>query len=370
MDDEGDFRTDILSVVDSSVLRSGIPRSMDKMVTDDEDDADLVYRNVDVMSGNSVRRAAGGDYDCEVLRSVSSVSMGTERKGEPSIFHSMVVGKPQLHTLSQPSAVMAGGVGGKVTGKYQLTLSESVQATMQRVSSFMVDHSITSTQRSEGATQCWDCHTISSSCQLVKFQVQVVQTSAGVVVDFKRERGCCDALSGTFDEFRRAVGCPSMPSKAGGRFRMAPPPLPEDDDEGGDGDCSIMAQALTAMSQWIQSSPVEALQSLGQLYGNKCQYLLQNENLLSDVCLSVKTHEVEGSDLIALTLALSCLCKILSIYAELSSPSPMSADLLGMVNAGLARAANGKCLTARREAGLTLETINKTVPSDLRIVNL
>jgi len=280
--------------------------------------------------------------------------VGLDRKAAaPVLFQSVAAAKP---------------TGARVTGKYQLVLSEPLQAATIRVDAFLRDQSITSAHRLEGATHCWDCHTVSGSCQLIKFQIQSVQGMDGVVIDFKRERGCCEALAGAFDKFRREAGCESAPSKPG-RFRVQPPPLPDDEEEGADS-CSAVAQALVAMSQWIQSSPVEALQSLGQLYGNKCQHLLKSDNVLSDVCKAIKTHESEESDMITLTLALSCLRKILSIYSEMGASSPMSADRVAVVTGGLARATRGKCLTARREAGLALQIVNSTVPTDLQILNL
>lgn len=347
MMDESDFQSEE-SAFDSSVMRSGIPKSMDKVVPLEEDNADLVYRNVDVMSNSSVRRAAGGDFDSPMLR---SVGLGKEALS-PSPFLVTAAAKPSVAAL---------------TGKYQVSLGESPQQATQRVTAFLAEQSITSAHRMEAATHCWDCYAVSGSCQLVKFQIQAVQCAGSVVVDFKRERGCCDALAQTFEQFRRSSGCAAGSSR-GGRFRTQPPPLPDDDDE--EDCCGAVEQALSAMSQWLQTSPVEALQSLGQLYGNRCQHLLRSENLLADVCKSIRAHEVEETDMIALALGLSCLRKILSIYSELSQPSPMSQQLLGGVRRGLARAAHGRCLTARREARLTLETINATVPTDQRILNL
>lgn len=341
--DESDFQSD--NGFDTSVMRSGIPKSMDKVVPLGEDSADLVYRNVKVMSNSSVRWAAGGDAGGDMLRSV-----GVDRKVEPMLLHSVSITKP---------------VGARVTGKNQIALAESSQAAVARVGAFLVDESISSTHRLEASTHCWDCFGVSSSCQIVKFQIQSVPNAEGVTIEFKRDRGCCEALGQIFDRFRVSSGCPSAPSKQG-RFRVQPPPLPDDGEDPG-GCCGYIEQALVAMSQWIECSPVEALQSLGQLYGNKCQHLLRNENILADVCKSIQMHESVSSDMIALTLGLSCLRRILSIYSELSSPSPMTADLLGAIRGGLERAAAGKCLTARREAGLVVETINATVESHLKI---
>lgn len=332
--DEGDFQSD--NGFDSSVMRSGIPKSMDKVDPLGEDNADLVYRNVDVMSSSSVRRAAGGDGDSAVLRRV-----GADRKTGPGLFQSVASAKP---------------AAARVTGRYQVVLSEPLQAATLRVGAFLKEHSITSAHRLEAATHCWDCHTVSGSCQLVKFQIQSVQGPEGVVIDFKRQRGCIEALSNTFDKFRRESGCEGTPPR--GRLRVQPPPLPDEEEEDSTDSCAAVEQALVAMSKWIQSSPIEALQSLGQLYGNKCQHLLRSENILSDVCKAVKTHETEESDIIVLTLALSCLRKILSIYSEMGSPSPVTADLVAAITGGIARAARGKCLTAKREAGLTVDTIN------------
>lgn len=326
--DEGDFLADNLSAFDPSVMRSGIPRSIDK-VEPTEDTTDLVYRNVDVMSRSSVRQAAGGDFYSEVLRSV-----GPAKTAETFLFQEVAAVKP---------------VSGRVTGLNQLVLAEPLQAVVSRVNSFLTQNAITSSHRLEGPTHCWDCHTISPSCQLVKFQIQTVQGTDGAVVNFKRERGCGGALSETFDKFLEFTNCAKSPNKTG-RLRMQPLPLP--DDEFQPHDRSEIEQALVAISQWIQGSPVEALQALGRLFDNNCEQLIKSENVVIDICRSIKSHESEKSDIIALTLGLSCLRKILSIYAELGFDSPMPVHLLTEVSGGLARATNGKCLTARREAGL------------------
>ena len=150
-----------------------------------------------------------------------------------------------------------------------------------------------------------------------------------------------------------------------GRFRTQPPPLP-DDDADDPPSCSAVEQALASMSEWIESNPLEALQSLGQLYDNKCRHLLQSDNLFGDVCRAVR----KSSDIVVLAVALSCLRKIVTVYSEISTPCPLSDDLLAVVTEGLSRAINGKCPTAKREAGLTIQAINVSVSPGLQILNL
>lgn len=358
--DESDFQQE-KSGQDSSVMRSGIPKHMDKVEPLQDDSADLVYRNVDVMSTSSVRRAGAGVDGMALMG--ASVSMAMDRKAElatePTVFRQVptVFAKPSIAVLP---------------GKYQLLFTEAGPQVVHRIGVFLTAQSITHTHRMESSSNCWDCYTISQQCQLVKFEIQTFPRPDGVLVNFKRDRGCCDAMSHTFAEFQKAnegVAVSAAPVQKG-RFRMQPPPLPTDFEEDDLSSCTEMEQALVAMSQWLQSSPVEALQAIGQLFSNKCKHLLRSENLLSDVCKAVQRSSDDGADIIILALSLSCLRRIISVHKEVGSECPLAAEAVSGVQRAVSRAHAGKDLTARREADLAMQAVNSIVSVADKILNM
>lgn len=355
--DESDFQQE-QSGQDSTVMRSGIPKHMDKVEPLQDDSAELVYRNVDVMRSSSVHRAAGAGMDGMALMGAHSVCVGTDTK--PTIFRQVpsVSAKPSIAVLP---------------GKYQLMFAEAGQQVVRRVEAFLSAQAITHVHRTESSSNCWDCYTISEQCQLVKFEIQTYPRPDGVLVNFKRDRGCCDAMSQTFLAFQKSsegAATAAAPVKKG-RFGTRPPPLPLDDDDSGDlSGCAETQQALAAMSQWLLTSPVEALQTIGQLFSSRCSRLLRSENLLSDVCKVVQKSSEEGEDIIVLALSMSCLRKIISVHKEVGSPSPLGGEAVLGVAAAVARAHAGKDLTARREADLTMQAVNSVVSGTDKILNM
>lgn len=300
------------------VMPSGIPVNLEYVSPLEEGNSDLVYRDVSIMNVSSVN-----------LFGDSLVSSKTQDLGlKPTIFNA---------PLLAPKLV--------VCGKYKMGFVECESAVQRKIEQFLEKQSITATHKSESDVHIWNCYTISDCCQYSKFNVLMQPQAEGFIVEFKRERGCCEIMSNVFQEFQKTNGeCAGKPQRG---LRSQPPPL---EDESDSMDCSSVEESLRSVSSWIKNVPIEGLQTVGLLYSGKCKHVLRNDNILMDVCNIIQDNGGADSDMVVLALAFACLRKILQSYSQNGRGCPLDGELLVSLKRSLVRASSSNDATARKQA--------------------
>jgi hypothetical protein len=335
----------------SSILSSGIPRTIESVLPLEEENDELVYRNVEVMSSYSLhtRLEISGKHD--VLNAgvgKSSFFDGVCESSPNAVF------RPMSAEVSRPARALRGRLG-----KHHMSLEESLSEAKQRVQSFLSVNNVSSTSRQESETHIWSCYFVTAACQLLKFSVLVSQQPGdSVVVEFRRDRGTeGEDLSTLFDLFQ--CSCGKTPKAS--RSRVIPPlkddePPNEDEVEG----------ALAALSTWLISNASEALQCIGQMCCNKSAQVLRSENILSDLCKVAAAHS-KDEDLVILALALCSIRLFVQNAAVVGSSVVLNVERVTYLRDAVARAMRSSDLSARREAILAVPLINSAVSSEHKI---
>jgi hypothetical protein len=312
-------------------MPSGIPRRIENVIPL-EDNADPVYRNVNVMLHLNVQKSSDHDIKHDLL---SSLDQNPKQKIHCAASH-----------------------GSRTLGKYQFELYESSPIVARRIEHFLMDKSISGKYHIEGDIQTWNCYSISDSCQLTKFVIRILPQIESVIIDFKRDRGSYENISDLFYDFQKQCGHFSSIHKCPIRCH----PLPIDDDEDLPLNCIEIEKSIQSFCLWLKTDPIEALQCIGLLYNSKCRYIMQSDNILVDLCKHILIYgQNDKKDIIELALCLACLRKILTIYSEMKVSIPMTEYLLSMIQMGINRALQSNDISAKSEAMKVIDILNVTV---------
>ena len=329
----------------SSILSSGIPRTIESVLPLEEENDELVYRNVEVMSSYSLqtRLEVSGKHDMLSVDSVKSTFFDGICESSPNgVFRPM----------SAEASLARSSLRGRV-GKHHITLEESLSEARQRVQSFLIANNVSSSCRQESETHIWSCSVVTAACQLLKFSVLVSQQPGdSVAVEFRRDRGTeGEDLSAFFDLFQ--CSCGKVPKTS----RRRQIPTLRDDEPPNDEE---VQGALAALSTWLVSNATEALQCIGQMCCNKSIQVLCSENILSDLCKVAAAHS-KDEDLTILALALCCVRLFVQNAPDVGSSVVLNAERVPYLRDAVLRAVRSSDLTARREATAAVQLINSAV---------
>jgi len=358
-------------------MGNGLP-TKSSQVEPSSSDSEVVYRAI----------ACGGSNSTEILRSAASV---VTMKDYAMTHDNTTKAMQELHAKTEsesnkPPVVIRYVDTERPVSMSHVTLNHADDGVLSLVDDFMITNGI-SCEKRHPLSNLYRCHSI-VDCAVIRFDVRLVPATyvKGITIEFKRTFGCAESFGKLFRQFKSCtlsyivVDTPASENDLNFSARMSlncddfhrrsqARALPYEEPHEVEINSQDLQQAISAMALWIGDDPMEALQCVGQFYLAMNVHVLRSTEILMAVCGVVENLQeyTDETSVLIMSLCMHVIRQFMKTPPGLSlEGNILTTQHMTMISQGVARAAMGTDLTARREAVNLLIDLNPRFTKDIK----